>query len=85
MSIVVPPAPSHKAAPAVMKKLSQASGKDLLDGSKQAANRQPQMLLAASCVFSLVAILLFACAIVVMCAPESLPGRLVILVCKTLL
>lgn len=85
MSFVVPPTPSYEEASDVMARLEQVSQRGSSENPEQPTARLSRALLALSCVTLTIGVLLLACAIVVMCAPRSLPGRLVFLICGTLM
>lgn len=85
MSIVVPPAPTHKEAADVLAKLAQLSSKEPVSATEGAVGKQPHILLAASCVLSAIGVLLLICTIIIICAPESLFARLLLLIFQTLL
>lgn len=84
MSFVVPPTPSHEEAADVLARLAQVSDKGQAEDRGQSSARTSRALLAVSCAFSTLGTFLLACSLVVMCAPQSLPGRLIFMICGTL-
>lgn len=84
MSIVVPPAPSHESASAVMARLARFSRDEVPEETDDRAVRYPRLLLVVSCLLSACGIFLLICAIAVMCVPDAALSQLVFLVCETL-
>lgn len=84
MSIVVPPAPSHENASAVMERLdrfSQGAPSGEKDGRPP---RQSRVLLVASCLLCTCGIFLLICTLAIMCVPDAPLSHAVSLVCESL-
>lgn len=84
MSIVIPPAPSHENASAVMARLDRLSRDESPEEKSVHAVRQSRALLITSCVLSAGGIFLLICAIVVICTPDAVFSQAVFLACKSL-
>ena len=84
MSVVIPPAPSHEDASAVMARLARLSCDESCEEKGERAVRQPRVLLIVSCILSICGIFLLICAIAVMCAPDAALSQVVFLVCEML-
>lgn len=84
MSIVIPPAPSHEDAPAVMARLARLSRDEPCEEKDGCVVRQPHVLLIVSCILSTCGIFLLICAIAVICSPDAAVSQVVFLVCEML-
>lgn len=84
MSVVIPPAPSHEDASAVMARLARLSRDMSCEEKDDDAVRQPRVLLIVSCILSTCGIFLLICAIAVICAPDAALSQVVFLVCEML-
>lgn len=71
MSIDIPPAPTHDAAPDVMARLAALSGGDGKQIEERLPAGHPRILPAAACVLSLLGILMLLATLVVIDAPDS--------------
>ena len=77
MSIVVPPAPSHESASAVMARLARLSqGGPSEEKGEQAG--------ASACLLCACGIFLLICTLAVMCMPDTPLSQVVFLICETL-
>ena len=83
MGVSIPPAPARHDASDVMARMSQfrKTSRETADEETGAA---PQPLLIASCALSAIGIVMLACAIFVVCAPESSIAHLVMRVCAAI-
>lgn len=84
MSIVVPPAPSHESASAVMARLARLSQGGPSEEKGEQAARRPRMLLVMSCLLCACGIFLLICAIAVICTPDTAFSQAVFLACESL-
>lgn len=84
MSIVIPPAPSHENASAVMARLDRLSRDESPEEKDAHMARQPRALLITSCALSAGGIFLLICAIAVICTPDTAFSQAVFLACESL-
>lgn len=83
MSIVVPPAPSHESASAVMARLARLSQGGPSEEKGEQPARRPRMLLVMSCLLCACGIFLLICTLAVMCMPDTPLSQVVFLICET--
>lgn len=84
MSIHVPPALSHDAAPSVYERL-EAYSRSELDEKPREEKPGRRWVIVLAIVLDLLGIFMLACAISVQCAPQSALSQTIALVSQTLL
>lgn len=84
MSFIVPPAPSREEAAEVVAKLARAASKQPDEKSTQEHRIRSRVPVILASVLSTLGTLLLACALAVICAPQSQLASLVLRLCEAI-
>lgn len=85
MSFIVPPAPSQEEAADVVARLARAASKQPEEKSKHEHRSGSRFPVVLACALSISGMLMLACALAVICAPQSQLALLVLRVCEAIL